>query len=73
LKKKIEEIFPYTHVYHNSVKPLTAKFLETGSLPEAHRSGRPPVVTRQFTAYFESHIAKPEEEVRREGGHELPA
>jgi hypothetical protein len=60
VKQKFEENFPHTHVHHNAEKPLIAKFRETGSLPEAHRSGRPPVVTRQFTAYFGTHIVKPE-------------
>jgi hypothetical protein len=61
MKQKFEGNFPYTHVHHNAVKPLSAKFRELGSLPEEHRSGRPTVVTRKFTAYFGSHIVMPEE------------
>jgi len=61
VKQKVEENFPYTHVHHKTVKPLIAKFREKGSIPEGHRSGKPPVITKQFTAYFGSHIVNPEE------------
>jgi transposase len=67
MQEEFDEKFPETPVPHrDAVRRLTEKFLETGSVLDAERTGRPSKLNdKQLVDFFDSMLRSPSKSLRK--------